>query len=182
MSYPISNFQFQISKTYQHSKSKLQRGFTLIELIIYGGMLSILLGVFVTLFGSIVDAQLDSQATSSVQQDGQYLMTKLSHDIMNASSISTPATVGTSTQSLQISIDSASLTYSLDANNNLILTTSSGSDQLNSYATEISGLSFVRRGNVGGKNSVTFTYTVTGKTQRTSGPESVSYTSTASIR
>ena len=163
-------------------KNRKQRGFTLIELIIYGGMLSILLGVFVTLFGSIVDAQLDSQATSSVQQDGQFIMTKLSHDIMNASSISIPQSVGATTQTLQISRDATSFTYSLDANNNLLVTTSNGSDQLNSYATEISNLSFVRRGNVGGRNSITFSFTVTGKTQKTSGPETVSYTSPASIR
>ena len=90
--------------------NRKQRGFTLIELIIYGGMLSILLGVFVTLFGSIVDAQLDSQATSSVQQDGQFIMTKLSHDIMNASSISIPQSVGATTQTLQISRDATSFT------------------------------------------------------------------------
>ncbi len=181
----MSIIQYQISNErngFSFKNWRFQRGFTLIELIIYGGMLSILLGVFVTLFGSIVDAQLDSQATSSVQQDGQYIVTKLSHDIMNASSISSPSSLGSNSASLQISIDSTPYTYSLDANNNLIITTSSGSNQLNSYATEISNLSFVRRGNVGGKNSVTFSFTVTGKTQRVSGPETVSYTSTASTR
>lgn len=179
----IKKFSILKKERYLYENLSLpQKGFTLIELIIYGGMLSILLTVFVTLFGSIVDAQLDSQATSSVQQDGQYILTKLSHDIMNAESISTPSSLGSSSNTLQISNDSTLYSYSLDENNNLLITTVSESDQLNSFATEISDLQFVRRGNAGGKNSVTFSFTVTGTTQRTQGAETASYTSTATLR
>lgn len=161
---------------------KLDSGFTLIELLIYSGLLSILLGVFVTLFGMIIDAQLESDSTSGVQQDGQYVLAKLSGDIENASSITTPASLGQSANTLDIVINSVHYIYSIDGAGNLIVTTLAGSDSLNSYSTSISNLNFTRLGNVVGKNTIRFTFKVTGRTITKTGQESQIATSTASLR
>lgn len=168
---------FKITK-----KTNLNRGFTLIELLIYSGMLSILLGVFTTLFGAIIDAQLDSNATASVQQDGQYILAKLSNDISSAQSVSLPTALGDQTSSLTLSKNSTTYTYSLNGNGNLIITTGLVPNMLNGFNTAISNLQFTRRGNTGGKNSISFTYTVTGRTIRNAGPETAVYSSTASLR
>ena len=163
---------------------KITRGFTLIELLIYSGMLTILLTVFTAIFGWIVDAQLDLDATSSVQQDNQYISTKLSQDIMKADTITTPsaASMGVSSTSLQLSINSVVYTYSVDASGNLIVSTPSGSDALNSFQTSISDVYFTRIGNAGGKNTIVFTYKVTGRTTKTTGVEEVTATSAAALR
>jgi prepilin-type N-terminal cleavage/methylation domain-containing protein len=47
---------------------KAKRGFTLIELLIYMGIFSILLAVTLQMYGSVFDLQLESQATSSVNE------------------------------------------------------------------------------------------------------------------
>ena len=171
-----------MKKIIQYSTFKIQRGFTLIELLIYAGLLSVLLGVFVTLFGMIIDAQLESNASSSVQQDGQYILAKLAHDISNADSITTPAGLGGQSSSLAITSNTVTYTYSIDANGNLIDTTVTGSDVLNSYDTTITDVNFTRLGNPGGKNSIQFTYTVTGKTTKKSGQEVQIFKSTAALR
>jgi hypothetical protein len=158
------------------------RGFTLIELIIYGGMLTILLGVFTTIFGMVMDAQLESDANSSVQQDGQYLLSKLSQEITRADSITTPASLGQSGSTLVLVRDAITYTYSTDVNGNVSVTTNTGSNILNSYRTTISNLQFTRRGNIGGKHSIQFSYTVTSKTLQGNRLETSIVSSSATLR
>src|SRR3990172_6790072 len=50
-----------------------RRGFTIIELILYMGMLSILLAVLSQIFVSILNVQLESQSSSSIEQDSRYI-------------------------------------------------------------------------------------------------------------
>jgi len=170
----------QIHSFFGHQTN--QKGFTLLELLIYSGMLMVLLGVFATLFGMIVDAKLESDASSSVQQDGQYLLAKLSQDISSATSISTPASIGQTSSSLTLTNSLVIYTYSLDGNGNLVITTSVGSDVLNSFQTSLSNLQFTRIGNATGKPTIQYTYTMTSRTRKTSGYETDSFASTASLR
>jgi type II secretory pathway pseudopilin PulG len=163
-------------------KNKNPQGFTLIEMIIYGGMLAVLLGVFTTIFGMIIDVQLESDATSTVQQDGQYILAKLSQDITKADSITTPATLGQSGSSLQLVRNSVTYTYALDGNSNLSVTTNAGSNHLNSYRTSLSNLQFTKRGNTGGKGSIQFSYTITSTTLQGVRLESAVVSSSATLR
>ena len=153
------------------SKLKLdQGGFTLVELLVYVGVLSLLLMALSNVFGIIVDTQLESRSIADVDQDGRYIIARLIYDTHQASTIITPSSPGSQSATLQISVNSINYTYSLN-NGNLELTNNQGTDQLNSASTTVSGLSFTRIGNGDNTDTIRANFTVTSTTQRNAGPE-----------
>src|SRR5690348_1642839 len=123
----------------------LQKGQTLVEMLLYMGLLSILITSLSSVFSATIQAQLDSKSTSSVDQDGRYIFAKLTRDFSNldttTNNITTPATPGTTASSLQMSVGGNTYTYSLNGTN-LQLVNNNGTDQLNSADTKVSNLSF----------------------------------------
>jgi prepilin-type N-terminal cleavage/methylation domain-containing protein len=151
----VKRFKFATSK----------KGFTLIELVLYIGILSILLGVMSSIFTTVVGVQLESNATSSVDQDGRYLLSKLLYDVKSSSAIVTPANPGNVASSMQITINSINYTYSLDSNSNLQVVNNSTNEinVLNSYNTSVSNLTFTRIGTGGSSDTIRVAYTLTSR-------------------
>ena len=170
--YLTSNIRYPISNS---------KGFTFVELLLYMGLLSFLLLVQTQILTSVLSVELESEATSSIQQDARFILARIVYDINRAENIVSPATPSAVTDSLELIINGTSNTYSLSGEN-LMIANSLGSDNLNSFGTRISGLSFKRLGNVDGKNTITFSFTVTSITQREQGPESRTIKTTAGLR
>lgn len=141
----------------------------------------ILIGVLTTVFGQILDVQLESKATSSVDQNGRYLLARLTHDLQSASAIVTPATPGQQSDTLQITVNSIDYIYSLDSSGNVLLTQNSISNQLNSQSVTISALSFTRIGNGDSNDTVRVGFTVTTKTRQAKGLEQKSFQTTLGL-
>lgn len=139
---------------------KNNRGSTLVEMLIYMGIFSILLVVFLQIFSMTLDSQKESQNTSSIAQDGKFIIARLSYDIPEAQTIVSP-TLGGQDSILQLTKGSDTYTYGI-TNNNLTLTTGSEIDRLNSANTTVSNISFKRLGNSGGKNTIQVRFTITG--------------------
>ncbi len=154
-------------------KKTALKGFTLIELVLYIGILTILLSVLSSIFTSIVDVQLQSTATSSVNQDGRYLLSKLLYDVKSSSAILVPANPGSQSSTMQLTINSINYTYSVNGSGNLQVVNNSTSETnvLNSYDTSISALTFNRVGNGGSSDTVRVSYTVTGRTIERAGQQ-----------
>lgn len=164
------------------SKLHNEDGFTIIEMMLYMGILAIMLGVLSTLFASTVNMQLTSESVTSVDQSGRYIILRLTHDIHNADSITTPATLGGSGTTLTITSAGSPVTYALNGNN-LTLTDSSGTYALNSTFTHVSGLSFTRLGDdLSHKNSIKINFTLTSTVKSNTGYETKSYGTTTGIR
>src|SRR3990172_2789819 len=128
----------------QRLKKSNNLGSTLIELLLYMVIFSILTVALFQLFVMIIETQLESQSTSSVLVDGQYILNRFNYDIKRAKNIVSPLTGGQSS-TLQLSIDTTTYVYTL-TNGNLTIASSGAqaSDQLNSTNTNISGLNFTR--------------------------------------
>jgi len=157
----------------------MKKGFTLIELVIYMGILTILLSVLCSIFTSILDVQLQPTSTSSVNQDGRYLLSKLLYDVKSSSEILVPANPGTVSSTMQVTINSINYTYSLNGGNlQIVNNNTNDTDVLNSYDTSISGLSFTRVGNGGSSDTVRVSYTVSSRATSRSGVETKSFTTT----
>src|SRR5258706_11621238 len=77
-----------------------QYGFTLIEMMITMGLLSIFLIVLATLFTASIDVQTRSRTYSAVTNDSRFLLARLDYDITRASAVTTPAALGASASSL----------------------------------------------------------------------------------
>ncbi len=159
---------------------KKDRGFTLVELLIYSGLLIMLLAMLTRMFTGITDVQLESVATGAVEEDARYIYSRLSYDVSRATSVVTPSNLGDQTNSLTLLVDSIVTTYAI-SNNNLLLTNNQGANQLNSVGTTISNLSFRRLGNVGGKDSIQMTFTITSTTEQVSGPDTKDMETTIAI-
>ena len=158
-----------------------KKGFTIVELIIYMGMLSLMILVMTDIFSSIVDVRKESEAVTVVEQDGNYILAKLFYDISHATSITTPASLGSTGATLQLVINGVTNTYSLN-NGNLQVVNNNGTNVLNSVNSAISNISFLRVGNVSGKNTIQLTFTVTSRIIQSSGVESKIYQTSAGLR
>ena len=127
---------------------KSQKGFTLVELLMYIGLTSILIAVMSQVFLATLGVRLESQNTTSVQQDGRYIMARLAYDIRRAKEITAPA-LGASQPGMTLVINEGgadtTYTYTLSGSD-LILTLGSDTTQLNSEGSQVSGLSVTRIG------------------------------------
>lgn len=167
-----------------NSTARLSAGFTLIELIIYMALLGIFLLTLTDIFTSILDVQLESEATSAVEMDSRFLLARLSYDINRASAITTPSAIGESANSLTLVIGGINYTY-LANGNSLELTNNSGTSSLNGSETAISGLTFQKIANSsvsGTKETVKINFTATSIAQRTQGPEVRNFQTTVGRR
>ena len=161
---------------------KKAKGFTLVEMLVYMGIFSILMGVLVQIFFSAIDIQLTSRATSSVDQDGAYILSRMDYDISRAQAVTLPSNYGVGSNTLTLQIGSFPYTYSLDSNNNLVLSNPNGINQLNSADTTLSSLTFTRIGVPGGNDTIQLNFQLKSTTQRSTGYETRDYTTTISLR
>lgn len=169
-------------KTRNLNKKRVsERGSTLVEFLLYMALLSGFLIVLTNIFISIVELKIDTESVSSIEQEGRFIMTRMIHDLHRASGISTPSSAGSTSSSLVIVIGGVNHTYQLNGAN-LELTNDAGTNRLNSSEALISGLSFLRVGNAGGKHTVKVQFTVESVAQRTSGSQAKIFNFTSGLR
>lgn len=114
---------------------KFQKGVTIIELIVYIGLLSIFMLVLVDVFVTILNAKLETESTSTLNQDARYIYSRLAYDVTNANSFTIPS-------SSQLSLNSGSIKYVLSGGDLLL-----NSVKLNSLDTKIDSISFIKIAN-----------------------------------
>ena len=136
-------------------------GFTIVELLIYMGLMAIFITVLLGIFTAALKTKLSSQSTSAISQDSRYILSKLSYDVNNADSVTSPA-LGVTGDSLQIVTLGSTGTYSLH-NGNLVKTTGGVSANLNGIDTRLDSISFKNIGNPGGKPTIQVIYTLRSK-------------------
>lgn len=151
-------------------KNNQDNGFTLIELMLFMAMFSVILIVLSSLFSAIVEKQLETESVSAVENDSKFIIARMLYDISRADSMTTPATLGAQSASLSLVISGITYTYAISGGN-LQLTQGVQTDDLNGVGSTISGLNFTRLGNTTGKHTIQVTYTVTSDTVLPSGPE-----------
>lgn len=158
-----------------------RKGATLVELLIVMGLLAIFLLVIATIFTSTLDIETQSTSYNAVNSEGRFLLARLDYDIGRASAVTTPAALGGSGSSLAMTIGGNTYTYALSGNN-LQLTDSNGTDNLNGNGVAVSAFSFQRIGNSGGKDTIRYSFILTSTSKATSGTSSQTFTSTAELR
>lgn len=159
----------------------MKKGFTLLELIIYMGVFSMILLILVQIFGVALDIMGESQAKSTVSQDGEYINLRLGYDIKRAESVNVPLAIGEERETLEIVINGENYRYSL-VNGVLILTNNSGSFDLSGFDTVVSNLKFKKLGYENGKDSVTVSFTLSSKTLYRNKTETKNFQSAFGVR
>lgn len=159
-----------------------EKGFTLIEFLLYMAVFSILLIALFQILSNVLDTQTESEAASSVQEDADFILARLSHDILQSQAIVIPSSLGSSGSSLQLTINGVSYTYSVNSNNLVLTNNVASNEPMNGYDTTISNVLFTRVGNANGKNGIAVSFTLTSKTIRSSGHETQSFSTIIGTR
>lgn len=161
--------------------STRERGFTIIEMVIYMTLLIVLITILSFIFSFILDTQLESKSMSSVEQDGSYMVTKLIYDMRLMETdppisdlIVTPSSPGSTDSTLNFTVNSINYIYSLN-NGNFQLVNDKGTNNLNSSDTTVSDLQFTRIGNGGSNDTIRVNFTLTSRVRRNSGAETRAY-------
>lgn len=146
-----------LSKENKHA----QKGATLLELLLYMGIFSILTVALFQLFSSILSTQLESQSTSSVLSDGQFILNRLNYDARKTQGIASPPH-GSPSGTLQLNIDGEVYIYSVAGGNLVVSSQTEGSQQLNSVGTSVADLNFLRLSdnNSEGVETITASFTL----------------------
>lgn len=157
------------------------KGTTIVELLIYLGLSTVLLLLLSQFFVSILDESMETQSYSAVQNDGRYIMARLKYEINNADTVTLPVNIGDSSDSLEISVGGVTTSYY--ANDGKFYYYNGTSEVLmSSLDSVISNVSFTKRGNVSGKNVIEMVYTVSSGIEGTAQYESQEYKGAGGLR
>lgn len=162
-------------------KNHHKKATTIVELTLYMGLLSIFLVILFDLFSQIISTQTRSVAVSLVQTNGNFLLSKLTHDINQASAISNPLSLGSSATTMTLTIGSTNASYAV-SNGRLVMTDSSGTFNLNDVDTTLSDFVVTRIGNSGGKAGLKIVFTLTSNVADNSSIKTKTYQTFASLR
>lgn len=163
-------------------KIRNSQAFTLIELMIFMGIFSILIFILTDIFIISLKTKTSAESTAVINQDGRFIFAKLTADINNANSISSPV-LGTSSSSIDLILYGVPETIRFnDSSGNIELVTGGKTDVLNSVNSKISNLAFTRLGNIGGKNTIRINITLQSRQIVNNNHEVISLETTVGLR
>lgn len=94
-------------------KESKNKGLSLIELIIYIGILSVVVVFTASSFNSLMKGRGKSESRSEVNSTIRFGMEKVVRDIKSASSVTTPATIGAIASTLVLTVSADTITYDI---------------------------------------------------------------------
>ena len=156
-------------------------GTTVVELVLYMGLLSIFILILFDLFAQILSTQTRSTSVSLVQTNGNFLLTKLTRDINRADSVVIPAVIDTTASSMTLKIGTTNATYSV-SEGRLSLSDASGTYFLNDVDTSISGFVVKKIGNSTGRPGLQLFFTVSSNVVDNSSLKTKSFQTFAALR
>jgi Tfp pilus assembly protein PilV len=158
-------------------RHKNKEGVTLIELLLYLGLLSMMLVAVSEMFGAALSAKLESEEYNAVEQDGRFILERVLYDVSRAEVVTTPAAVGDTTSTLVLTIGGSTYTYSLSGGN-LQLAGPSITDNLNSSEASITAFE-ARKVSAG---HIIVDFTVESLSAEASGPKSKNFSTSVGVR
>lgn len=140
-----------------------RRGFTLIEVLIFSAILAIVAVAFSSILISVTRVQVRQQAAAEVNQQSQFLLQTFQRYIETSSLIELAADTATTTLKLRMTSSTADPTYLYLSGGIVYLKeTDSGTPQpLTSSNVSVTNLTFKKRANPPGRDSVSIVFTVT---------------------
>ncbi len=167
--------------TIKKSRLVYQRGDTLVEMLIYMGLFAGFLALLSGLFVSTLDIQQQSLDSAEIEQDSQYLFSRIQYDVSRANAITTPASEGATSSALVLTTPSGKITYA-KVNNQLQITDPSGSSILTSPDIALTTVSFQRLGSSAQSDSLKIQFHLQSINLQNSVPENRDINMTLGIR
>jgi type II secretory pathway pseudopilin PulG len=134
-----------------------QRGFTLVELIIYMGLFMGFMFILSGLFVSTLDVQRESIQTATIEQDGHYVFARLQYDVGRATDLVFPANNGDTENSLLLDTPDGQVNYFLEGGQLKVTPGALETQTISSQDVRVTHLEFQRLGNEDGFPTVRMT-------------------------
>ncbi len=148
-------------KLLKNPKHHSQAGVTLVELLIYMGLFMSFLLLLSGLLVSILDVQRESVETARIEEDSQFLYSRLKYDITRAKNITLPGLNGETGQTLTLtSPQDTEITYKFENNQLTISEGAQPAQNLNNPEVTVSNGEFQKLGNEEGQFSIRITMTL----------------------
>ena len=160
---------------------KQSQGFTLVELLIFMALFSVVLVVLSSLFAATVQQQLENQAISATESDSTFVISRMQYDFDRAADVITPANPGDTSDTLTLEINGEEYTYEV-TNERLAMTTPTGSYELLSPRSKITAIEFRQIGNTDGEPTVEVQMDVTSVAENATGAETAAIDTIFSVR
>ena len=137
-------------------------GFTIMELIIFAAIFALTAISFITVLVSVTRVQVSQSSVAEVNQQSQFLLQTLQRYIEQSSAVEMTADEATSTLKLRMSDTASDPTYIYTLANRVYIKETDGGTPapLTSDRVNVSELSFTKRENPGGRDSVSLAFTV----------------------
>lgn len=163
------------------------KGFSLIELIIYFTLLSVILLMITDLFFRISEASLESTSKSRVEVEGEYVLNRITYDIhridtSQGDSILFPANPGDSTTWLVTQIDGKIYIYTSTGQEILFREIFIIDDRLTSNSVKATATTFTHYANPSGKPTIKINFTLESTTPTKTRLESKNFETVVSLR
>ncbi len=121
-------------------KKTTRRGTTFVEVLLYIALLSIVIIFITDIILQTLSFMIESRNISYLDSDARFISTKLRNDIRRADSITTPSTIGETSEELDFVFDTENYSYSL-ADGVLQITDPNGTYRINSNQTYVNSFS-----------------------------------------
>ena len=139
----------------------MKKGFTLIELLISTAIFTVVAIAFIGIFVEVMSVQANQTSAATVNEESQFLLQKIQYYVELSSIVSTTQDLATSTLTLRMPSSSIDPTTISLSSGTVYLQQAGGTLQpLTSNKVTVSNLSFTRRANVPGHDSVSVAFTV----------------------
>jgi len=161
--YKIFNYKYVKDLT----TTQEARGYTIIEMLLYIAIFSLIIGSILSVAMSIADQRIQNQATQEVDYQGNMAINSITQSLRNASSINTPTPTNTSS--------SISFNLPVTSNNPIVYDVigeqgvnrlhmrmgTTSPEYLTNTRVSITNLSISNRAISGGKDSIYISFTLT---------------------
>lgn len=158
----MRNFPFSIFRLACSDK----RGLSLIELLIFAAIFSLVMMGFVSIMVAVVRVQSRQSAAAEVNQQSQFLLQQFQHQIERSSLVDVPQDTPASTLTLRMRASSEDPIV-IRLSNGIVYIKKGGAveEQLTTNRVTVSALTFTKRSNPPAKDSVNIAFTMEYNTQ-----------------
>lgn len=167
-------------KTRSGASEKSQKGFSLIETIVYFTLLSIILLLLTDLFLRLSESFLESRSKGQIEIEGERAIRRMVYDIRRTDSIVNPLNPGDVSPTLELDINGITHTYSL--NNSTIQLDDGGVNSLTSNTVSVQQLTFTNISTASVKPTIKINLSLESTTTTKTGVESKDFETVVSLR
>lgn len=171
------------------SFEKFQKGASLIEILLYFALFSIILAISIDFLIKTGEFGLETSRKDVLQEEGRYIIGRLTYDIHRANPLSEPDMLGETTNLLRFTVVTGFFSsevheYTLDSGNLLFtrISTSTNTANLNSNRVKVNSLSFTRLGSILGKPTIKIAFELETTQAEKGGPKKQSFETVVGTR